>query len=330
MMLILAWAAIISFVIIMYVILDGFDLGVGILFPWVKSTENRDIMMTSIAHVWDGNETWLVLGGASLYAAFPIAYSTLLPTLYMPLTIMLAALIFRGVAFEFRFKAKRDRYIWDIAFSAGSTIAAFGQGLVLGTFVLGYGSQLPIQVSAYQWLTPFSVMTGIAVVCGYALLGSTWLVMKTTDDLQQQMYRCAKILLILVSVFLVVVSIWSPLADPDTYARWFNFPEFLYLSPLPIMTGIVVLYCYYCLHKQKEILPFVLSISLFIFSYIGFCISDWPYIIPHAVTIWDAASPPSSLKFILVGFIILMPVLLAYTAYSYYIFRGKVTKVEHY
>jgi cytochrome d ubiquinol oxidase subunit II len=330
MLLILTWAAIISFVILMYVLLDGFDLGIGILFPFIKDPHQRDIMFSTITPVWDGNETWLVMGAAALYAAFPVAYSTLLPLLYMPLLIMLAALIFRGISFEFRFKTKRMRYIWDISFSAGSIIAAFTQGLLLGTFVRGYGHVFPIVASDYNWFTPFSIMTGIAVVAGYALLGATWLIIKTTGELQTKMYGYAKFLLAAVAFFLVVVSIWTPYMERIIYARWFSIPNIFYLAPLPILTGIIILYNFYALHRRYEFLPFWLSIGLFLLAYIGFCISDMPYIIPHALTIWDAASAPSSLIFTLVGVAILLPILIVYTIYSYYVFRGKVTRVEHY
>lgn len=329
MLLILTWAGIISFAIMMYVLLDGFDLGIGILFPFVRNHEHRDIMMSTIVPLWDGNETWLVMGAASLYAAFPIAYSTLLPTLYMPIMIMLAALIFRGIAFEFRFKANKSRALWDISFAGGSTVAALMQGIILGTFVSGYGFTFPNHVSAYHWLTPFSMMTGVALVAGYALLGSTWLIGKTTNFLQEKMYLAAKILLLVVSFFLLLVSIWTPLASPFVMERWFSLPNIFYLAPLPMITGIIILYNFYCLGHRHEYMPFYLSIILFVCAYIGFCISDWPYIIPHSVTIWEAASPPSSLKFILVGTLILLPILLAYTAYSYRVFRGKVTTAEH-
>lgn len=329
-MLILAWAGLISFVIIMYVVLDGFDMGVGILFPFIRNRESRDIMMSTISPVWDGNETWLVLGGASLYSAFPMAYSTLLPLLYMPIMIMLAALIFRGIAFEFLFKAHKSRFLWDISFAGGSILAALAQGVILGTFIKGYGTHFPITMSSYHWLSAFSVMTGIAVVFGYALLGSTWLIMKTTGKLQDQMFRAAKFLLVIVSFFLLLVSVWTPIMMPSVFERWFSTPNIFYLAPFPILTGILILYNFYCLQKKYEFLPFFLSIGLFIFAYVGFCVSDWPYIIPHAVTIWDAASPPSSLKFTMVGMVILLPILLGYTAYSYRVFRGKVTKAEHY
>lgn len=331
MALILTWAVIISFAIIMYVILDGFDLGIGILFPFVKTTEHRDIMMNSVAPIWDGNETWLVFGAASLYAAFPIAYSTLLPTLYLPIMVMLAALIFRGVAFEFRFKAHKSQYLWDIAFCAGSTIAAFGQGIVLGTFVQGYGDRMPLMISDYHWLTPFSITTGVAVVVGYGLLGATWLIAKTVGDLQERMFKFAKFLLLGVSFFMAVVSLWSPFISPHILHRWFDWPNPLYLAPLPILTTIVALFNFFALYKRYEYWPFILSAVLFILAYIGFCVSAYPYIIPHALPVWDAASAPSSLKFILVGVIVLLPILLAYTVYAYRVFWGKITSTEgHY
>ncbi|MDQ8040144.1 MAG: cytochrome d ubiquinol oxidase subunit II [Rickettsiella sp.] len=330
MLLILTWATIISFIIMMYVLLDGFDLGIGILFPWIKHGQYRDIMMSSVIPVWDGNETWLVFGAAALYAAFPLAYAALLPTLYMPVMILLASLIFRGVAFEFRFKAQRSQFIWDFAFALGSTLAAFIQGIILGTFVKGYGEHFPLTHSAYQWLTPFSIFTGFAVVCGYALLGATWLIVKTEGDLQAQLYKAAKFLLGLVAFFLVAVSIWTPFIEPRVMERWFSLPNFFYLSPLPFLTILIVAYNFYCLCKHREKAPFVLSMGLFIFAYIGFCISAWPYIIPHVVPVWEAAAPPSTLKFILVGTVVLLPILLIYTVYSYRVFRGKVKEVIHY
>lgn len=330
MILILTWATIISLIIMTYVLLDGFDLGIGILFPWIKQSEFRDIMMSTVVPVWDGNETWLVFGAAALYAAFPIAYGILLPTLYMPIMILLIALIFRGVAFEFRFKAHKSQFIWDIAFAAGSILAAFIQGIILGTFVKGYGTHLPLSHSAYHWFTPFTIFTGVAVVCGYALLGATWLIIKTDGILQEKMYRAAKVLLPLVAFFLVSVSIWTPIVEPQVMQRWFSLPNFYYLSPLPILTVLFVFYNFYCLQKKKERLPFILTIGLFVFSYIGFCISAWPYIIPHVLPVWETAAAPSTLKFILVGAAIILPILFIYTLYSYHVFRGKVKSDIHY
>lgn len=324
-------AILLSMVIIIYVILDGFDLGIGILFSWIKSPEERNLMMNSVAPVWDGNETWLVFGAAVLYGSFPLAYGILLPILYMPLTIMLTALIFRGVAFEFRFKAIRSRRLWDIGFSVGSMVAAFCQGLVLGTFVMGYASTASLQNPHQAHLiTPFSIMTGVAVVVGYGLLGTTWLIRKTEGDLQEKMYKTAKFLLGVVLFFMIVVSIWTPLQSLEIQRRWFTLPNLFYFSPLPTLTAITFMLCFYCLKKRYEKIPFYLSILLFVWGYMGFCLSDWPYIVPHSIRLWEAAAPPSTQRFLLTGAGILLPILLAYTLHAYKIFSGKVTSGEGY
>lgn len=319
----LIWAFLIASFVIIYVILDGFDLGIGILYPFIQSHSDRDIMMNSVAPFWDGNETWLVLGGASLYAAFPIAYSILLSTLYMPIMIMLAALIFRGVAFEFRFKSKKSRLLWDMSFSLGSLTAAFMQGLILGTFILGY-SNSSAENSPFIWITPFSIMTGIAVICGYAMLGATWLINKTHSHIQEVMFKVAKIILPLIAGFVMIVSLWTPFTAPRLISIWFKYPDALYLAPLPIATFLLLGINWLSLIYRYEKLPFMLTIAVFILCYIGFGISSWPYIVPHTITIWQAAANDKSLRFILVGALILLPVLISYSIYSYYIFRGKV------
>ncbi len=329
MLLIFTWGVIISLIIMMYIILDGFDLGIGILYPFVRDKHQRDIMMSTVTPVWDGNETWLVFGAAALYGSFPLAYSTLLPILYLPIVIMLAALIFRGVAFEFRFKAHKSQPFWDMAFILGSTLAAFMQGVLLGTFIQGYGSSLPIPYSAYRWISSFSLMTGVAVVCGYGLLGATWLIIKTTDQLQARMFTIARILLIVVTLFMLIVSLWTPWVDSAIRARWFSLPNFYYLMPLPVITAVAVIYNYYCLYRRHEYAPFIVSIILFLLAYAGICISSWPYIVPRSVTLWQAAASPISLKFMLVGTAILLPILLIYTGYAYRVFRGKVTAPDH-
>ncbi|NKB47073.1 MAG: cytochrome d ubiquinol oxidase subunit II [Legionellales bacterium] len=322
----LVWAGIIAMIIIIYVVLDGFDLGIGILFPFVRDTNERHILMNSIAPVWDGNETWLVFGGAALYGAFPIAYGVLLPTLYLPIILMLVALILRGVSFEFRFKAQRSRIVWDIAFFSGSIAAAFLQGAILGTFVGGFElNHTDLIITDHRWLTPFSLMTGLAVVCGYALLGATWMIIKSEGLLQQTMYRYARYLLIGVAVFMAAVSLWTPFQDPSIFNRWFSLPNFFYLAPLPLITVIAMMITWFSLvHKTSEHKPFIMSIGLFILGYIGLVISVWPYFIPHELTLWEVAAPANTQKFILVGTVIILPLLLGYTWYAYHVFRGKV------
>lgn len=328
----LIYAILIAFAVIMYVILDGFDLGIGILFPWIQDPHDRNLMVNSVAPVWDGNETWMVFGAALLYGGFPIAYSTLLPQLYIPILIMLAALIFRGVAFEFRFKAgPLSKGFWDTAFSLGSIVAAIFQGIILGTFVQGFGTQpLTPGVASQNWLTPFSLMAGLGVAVGYALLGSTWLIVKTSGHLQSSMYFLAKRLLITILVFALGVSIWSPLTSDFIFERWFSLPNFFWLMPLPILTFLFAIYAFYGLQKRYENQPFLCAIGIFLLCYGGFCISSWPYIVPRSLTIWQAASNKDSMEFLLVGALILLPLLLAYTAYAYYVFRGKVELHEGY
>lgn len=320
------WAGVISFGIIMYVVLDGFDLGVGILFPWAHSHADRDLMMNSVAPVWDGNETWLILGGAGLFAAFPAAYSIMLPALYIPIMLMLTALIFRGVAFEFRFKAHQSRFLWDIAFAAGSTLAAFCQGIVLGAVVQGVKvADNAYAGGAFDWLSPFSVMTGLGVVCGYALLGATWLVMKTENDLRARSYRAAKRLLLVMLGFITLVSIWTPFHQPAIAARWFSLPNFYFLSQVPLVTFLIAAAAWYTLKRQThDRWPFFLSIGLFVLSYLGLAVSLWPYIVPRALTLWEAAAPPSTQIFTLVGVLIMLPIILAYAVLGYRIFGGKV------
>lgn len=324
----LVWAGVLGFGIIMYVILDGFSLGIGILFPWIIEKAHRDIMMNSIAPIWDGNETWLVFGSVTLYTAFPHAYSMLLPRLYMPIMIMVCALIFRGVAFEFRFKANTSKWLWDAAFAGGSLIATCCQGLILGAFVHGNLVSDTSGVQHYVWFSGFSVMTGIALIAGYALLGATWLIIKTEDSLQKEMFNVAKILLILVVFFIGVVSLWTPLIDVRTQVRWFSLPNFFYLLPLPLSTLAVVVGASYSLQKRYEILPFVCTVLLFLFSYLGLCVTSWPYIVPHTLSIWQAAASTKSLSFALIGTALLLPVLIGYSIYAYTVFRGKV-KADH-
>jgi cytochrome bd ubiquinol oxidase subunit II len=317
----LIWAAIIAFGVVVYVVLDGFDLGVGILFPFAPGHDERDIMMNSIAPVWDGNETWLIMGGAGLFGAFPIAYATLLSGLYIPLMLMLFALILRGVAFEFRFKAHTSRYLWDASFTAGSILAAFSQGVVVGAVVQG----LPDPITTFHWLTPFTIFTGLAVVCGYALLGATWMVMKAEGELQEWARRKAKVLLLLLLFFIGGVSLWTPISHEQIAERWFSLPNFYFLSQVPLLTLLLAGALWYVLKRAKnDRLPFVFSIALFLLAYVGLAISVWPYIVPYRITLWDAASPESTQVFLLIGTLIIMPFVIAYTAIGYHVFRGKV------
>ena len=319
------WAMLIAFAVLMYVVLDGFDLGIGILFPAIKGERNRDVMMKSIAPVWDGNETWLVLGGGGLFAVFPLAYSVLLTAFYAPLIAMLLALVFRGVAFEFRFKDRKHKPLWDLAFTGGSTVAAFSQGVVLGAFIQG----IEIEGRSYaggwfDWLTPFSLFTGLALVLGYALLGAGWLVIKTTGALQQRVYVIMRPLALATLAAIAAVSLWTPLLNGEIAERWFSWPNIVYLSPVPLLVAAGAAGLYRAIQLKRQIQPFVLTLGLFLLSYLGLGISLYPYIIPPEVTLWVAAAPDESLAFLLVGTLVLLPLILAYTAYSYWVFRGKV------
>ena len=327
----LIWVGIIAFGVAVYVVMDGFDLGIGILFPFARSHAHRDLMMNSVAPVWDGNETWLVMGGVGLLAAFPKAYAILLSALYMPLMVMLIALIFRGISFEFRFKAHSSRYLWDAAFSAGSMLTAFCQGITLGAVVQGFQvADGHYAGGLFDWLTPFTLFTGVAVIAGYALLGSTWLIMKTEGDLQAWCYHAAKPSFLLMLGAIAVVSVWTPWVQPAIRERWFSLPNFFYLSQVPFATFLLAVGCWYTLHRRRSHAPFFLSIALFLIAYLGLIISLWPYIVPRALTYEEAASPASSQLFVLVGFVFIVPIILTYTIASYYIFSGKVKPGEHY
>lgn len=319
-------AAVLLLAIGMYVILDGFDLGVGILFPFVPDDADRDRMIATISPVWDGNETWLVLGGVTLFSAFPLAYSVVLPALYAGVMVLLAALVFRGVAFEFRPRAEK-RHLWNYAFFFASAIAAFAQGLVLGGFVEGFDVEGGRYIGGtFGWLTPFSLMTGLALVNGYALLGATWLILKTEGPLQEWCFRAARGLLVGMTFFIVLVSIWTPLVQPEIAALWFTLPNLFYLSPIPLVTAWCVWRAWHLLSVRRERGPFPFAIALFLLAYAGLGVSLWPYVVPRHYTIWDAASPPESLAFILVGVLLLLPLVLGYTVHVYRIFRGKVTQ----
>ncbi len=318
------WAGIVAFAVLAYVVLDGFDLGVGLLFPFLKDEKQRDEAMNSVAPVWDGNETWLVLGGGGLLAVFPLAYAIILPALYAPIIAMLLGLVFRGVAFEYRFKTQRGKFVWDWAFAGGSLVAALGQGVALGAFVQG----IPVTARAYSggwwdWLTPFSLFTAVALICGYALLGATWLIYKSEGEMQDFAYRVARPLGAALVLLIAAVSLWTPFLNAIYMERWFGWPQLFYTAPVPLL----VAGCAYALWKglldRRELTPFLATLGLFVLSYAGLGISFYPYIVPRSVTIWEAAAPPESQGFLLAGAIVLVPMILAYTAYSYWVFRGK-------
>jgi cytochrome d ubiquinol oxidase subunit II len=323
----LVWYGLIATAIFLYVLLDGFDLGLGILFPFAPSDSCRNRMMNSIAPFWDGNETWLVLGGGGLFAAFPLAYAILMPALYMPVILMLIGLIFRGVAFEFRFKATgRSRRFWEYSFHFGSLAATFMQGMVLGAFVQGVTVQgRSFAGGAFDWLNAYSVMVGMALVFGYALLGATWLVMKTDGITQDWARKCAGYVLGYVGIFLGIVSISMPMMNVDVKALWFSLPNIFYLLPIPLSTLVMFVMIWRGLHKGKEYLPFFLSIGVFLMGYLGLGISLWPWLVPFKVSFLQAAAAPESQSLLLVGTAVMLPLILCYVAYSYYVFRGKTT-----
>ncbi|MFG6178856.1 cytochrome d ubiquinol oxidase subunit II [Halomonas sp. THAF12] len=325
----LIWAGIIGFGVIMYVLMDGFDLGVGILFPFAPDEDSRDVMMNSVAPIWDGNETWLVLGGAGLLAAFPVVYSVFLPALYIGVFLMLAGLIFRGIAFEFRFKSHRNRRWWNRAFCWGSTVAAFAQGAVVGAYIQGFPVEDFVYVGgALDWLTPFTVLTGIGLVTGYALLGATWLIMKSEGHIQQWAYRLAPRLLIAVLVVFAIISLWTPFVDEAVRERWFGHLHLIWIFP------VLALLCAYWLWRsvqtRREGQPFIATLGVFVFTYLGLVVSKWPVIVPPNYTLWDVASAPESQLFLLIGVLFVIPIILTYTAWSYWVFRGKVRVGEGY
>jgi cytochrome d ubiquinol oxidase subunit II len=326
----LIWAGLIGVAVALYVILDGFDLGIGILFPFAKSDAERDRMLASIAPFWDGNETWLVLGGGGLLVAFPRAYSIIMPAFYLPIIVMLLSLVFRGVTFEFRGIAHRKLF-WNVVFAAGSTIAALCQGLVLGGMVQG----VKIQNGAFaggpfDWLTPFGVLCGCGVVAGYALLGATWLMLKTDGELARRSAAHAKELLVAVLLFMAAVSVYTPLALPRIAHRWFTLPNLFYLAPIPVLTVLIALAQWRSIGARREAAPFLASIALFVLGYLGLVISSYPYIVPPQLTIWDAAAAPSSQLFMLTGTLLLLPIVLGYTAFTYWLFHGKVAEGASY
>jgi cytochrome d ubiquinol oxidase subunit II len=320
------WAFIIAFAVFVYIVMDGFDLGLGILYPLFPNKTDRDVIMNSVAPVWDGNETWLVLGGGGLMAAFPLAYAVLMPAVYTPMIAMLLGLIFRGVAFEFRWRTTQSgRNPWDLAFTGGSLLAALAQGIALGAILQGvhvegrhYGG------GWWDWLTPFSILTGLALVVGYALLGATWLVMKTEGELRDKAYRLSWYLLFAMLGAIAAVSIATPFLNIQYTQRWFSWPNIVLTAPVPIAVAGVTVLLLRALANKWDYQPFFLSLALFALSYAGLGISMYPYIVPQSITIWQAAAPENSLRFLLVGVAVLIPLILGYTAWAYWVFRSKV------
>ncbi|UYG09396.1 cytochrome d ubiquinol oxidase subunit II [Halomonas sp. M4R1S46] len=325
----LIWAAIIGFGVIMYVLMDGFDLGVGILFPFAPDEGSRDVMMNSVAPVWDGNETWLVLGGAGLLAAFPLVYAVFLPALYIGVFLMLAGLIFRGIAFEFRFKSHRNRRWWNRAFCWGSAVAAFAQGAVVGTYIQGFAVEDFVYVGGpLDWLSPFTVVTGLGLMAGYALLGATWLIMKSEGHTQEWAYRLAPRLLLAVLAVFAVISLWTPFVDDYVRDRWFGQLHLIWIFPALALASAAWLWR--SVRERREGQPFIATLGLFIFTYLGLVVSKWPVIVPPDYTLWEAASAPESQLFLLLGMLFVIPIVLTYTAWTYWVFRGKVREGEGY
>ncbi|MCE8031923.1 MAG: cytochrome d ubiquinol oxidase subunit II [Halomonas sp.] len=326
------WALIIGFGIMMYVLMDGFDLGLGILFPFAPDEDARDVMMNTVAPVWDGNETWLVLGGAGFLAAFPLVYTVFLPALYIGVFLMVAGLVFRGVAFELRFKSRRERRgrrLWNLAFSGGSAVAAFAQGAVVGTYIQGFETQNGVFVGgAFDWLTPFTVLTGIGIMIGYALLGTTWLILKSEGYIQAWAYKLTTPLLLAVLVIFGIISIWTPLVNEVVRERWFGHLQVIWI--LPALTLLCMFGVYWAVRQRRELLPFMATLGMFLFTYLGLVVSKWPWLVPPNYTIWDAASAPESQLFLLLGVLFVLPFVLGYTFWSYWVFRGKVRPGEGY
>jgi len=321
------WSFIIAAGILVYVLLDGFDLGIGILHGFAPTGDDRELMMDSIAPVWDGNETWLVFGCVALMTAFPLAFAIIIPAVYFPILVMLLALAFRGVAFEFRFQDPGSRAFWDHAFHYGSIVATFAQGLMLGAYIQGFhveGRQFA--GGALDFLTPFSVMTGVALVFGYALLGAGWLILKTDGALQAWARRAGRLCLLVVVAGIVMVYVWTPLLERTVAMRWESWPDVLFVVPVALLTFAAGIWEWRVLGGSRDPAPFAVAMVLFLLSYIGLAISLWPMVVPYRFTLWEAASSPSTQAFLLVGTLFLLPVILMYSGWSYWVFRGKVRR----
>jgi cytochrome bd ubiquinol oxidase subunit II len=325
------WAAIMGFAVAMYVILDGFDLGVGILFPFAASERERDQMMNSVAPFWDGNETWLVLGGAGMMVAFPLAYSIILPALYLPVITMLLALVFRGIAFEFRWIRVTSKPHWSLVFTAGSALAAFCQGVILGGLIQGIEvSNKAFAGGPFDWATPFAILCGLGLVAGYGLLGATWLIMKTEGSVAERARMQAKLLLLAVLGFMAIVSIWTPIAFERIAERWFSLPNILFVWWVPAATALAAFAAWHWLETKRDVLPFLATIALFLLGYLGLLISNFPYLVPPSLTIWQTAAAPATHVFFLMGTLMMLPIILGYFIFVYWMFGGKLREGEGY
>lgn len=325
------WAGLIGTAVAMYVILDGFDLGIGVLFPFARAEEDRDVMMNSVAPFWDGNETWLILGGGGLWVAFPTAYGVIMPAFYLPVIGMLLALVLRGVSFEFRWVAKPSHRLWDVAFAAGSIVAGFLQGVILGGLLQGVAVvDRQYAGGPFDWLTPFAILVGFAVLAGYGLLGATWLIMRTEGPSHDLGRRYAPILLVIVMGAMAAISLWTPLESDRIAQRWFSRPNIFLLWPLPLAAALLGYCVWRWIEAGRDYAPFFGTIGLFLLGYAGLVISTVPYLVPPHLTFWDTAAAPSSQLFMLVGTVFLLPLVLGYTAFVYWMFRGKVRPGEGY
>ena len=319
------WAAIIGLGVFIYVMLDGFDLGIGLLFPFFEGKSDRQVMLNTVAPVWDGNETFLVLGGAGLYGAFPVVYSTLLPANYLPLILMVVGLIFRGAAFELRGKTNRTQHAWDLAFICGSGLAALCQGIVLGSLLQGIKIANGRFVGGpFDWLSPFSLFCGIGVLITYATLGCGWLILKTDGDLQRNMRSLMRPLVCVLLAVIAIVSLWTLIGLPAVAHRWFGSGNLVWFLPVPILVIACVWGILRSVRLQHEAMPFLLTLAICFLGYSGLLISIWPNIVPPSLTIWEASSSRSSQMFALVGTVIILPIILVYNAMQYRVFRGKV------
>ncbi|MEW5421807.1 cytochrome d ubiquinol oxidase subunit II [Amorphus sp. 3PC139-8] len=325
------WGGLIGTAITLYVLLDGFDLGIGILFPFAKSESERDHMMNSVAPFWDGNETWLILGGGGLWVAFPEAYAVIMPAMYIPVIFMLLGLIFRGVAFEFRFVSKPHHRLWDIAFAGGSLVAAFCQGLVLGGVIGGIDVvDGKFAGGPFDFLSPFGILCGFGLIVGYALLGSTWLMVRVEGGIAEKARKWAFPVLVALLAFIVAVSVWTPLIHPHIAERWFSVPNIYVLWIVPVVTALVALYAMRAIDAAKGLGAFAASVVLFLLCFLGLGISTFPYMVPPTLTVWDTAAVPASQLFTLFGALVMLPIILMYTAFVYWTFRGKLAPGEGY